>query len=357
MEKFYFRLSDLKLNSITLTKIGISIRKINDEEVECILDNIFTNLFNKEINQLVKSGKKFLVGKNYDFEKEKDRKEFEKFNDTMNKYTEQEEFAILGLINLKSEFTFTRKRVKDSLKQFYTLDVDENKFTKYYELSYLKQILLLIMDFTRFLCCDGLTSEIQFNYVKLFEFNKINLENFSDFKDGIITDKFIIEYDYDQLILLLNLLNSKDINFIISFLTSIAFLNNSSGAIENSILNKVSLIERLIIKENSENIVEQFILKVGTICFDGPIKNECLSDMLKSIYEIRSLIVHGNDKLFFEKIDLYAKRFAVSDLSKSKYENKKNVLTAAGIFLDVILKSFLNKYINNNQFCEYIKSN
>lgn len=356
MEQFYFRLSNLKLESICLKKLGITIRKVSIDEVNCMLNNIF-NIFNKDINKLIKLGKKFLISKNFDFSKEKDMKEFDEFNKKLESYTEQERSAILGLINLRSQTVFTRKNVENSLKQFYTLDVDETKFTKYYDLSYLKQIFLLIIDFTRFLSSEDLTSKIELNYNSLFEFDRINLENFSEYQNGIITNKFIIEYNYEQLVLLLKLLNTKNINFIMSFLTSIAFLNNSSGTIENNILNKVSLIERLIIKENSENIQEQFVLKVGAICFDGPINNEYLSDMLKSIYDIRSIIVHGNDNKFFEKIDIYAKRFAVADLSKSKYENKQLVLTSVEIFLDAILKYFFNVYINNNLFCEYIKAN
>lgn len=357
MQQIYFRLSDLKIESILLKKIGITIRKISDSEIDIIVNNVFTNVFNNDVNNLIKIGKKYLVNKNYDFERERDRKEFEKFNNKLENYSEKEKYAILGLINLKSSSVFTTKKLKNSLKEFYTLDVDEKSFIKYYDLSNLKQILLLILDFTRFLSSDELISDIKLNYSKLFEFENINLVNFQEYVDGIITDKYVIKYDYEKFILLINLLNTKDIHFVMSFLTSISFLNNSNTVVENDILNKVSLIERLIVKENSEKINEQFVLKVGTICFDGPINSKYLSGMLKSIYEIRSIIVHGNDKLFFEKIDSYAKKFAVSDMSASKYENKKEVLTAVRIFLDILLKYFLNKYISNNPFCEYIKLN
>lgn len=356
MERFYFKLSDSKLDSICLKKLGITIRKVSLEEVNNISNNIFS-IFDTDINKAIKLGKKFLISKNFDFTLEKDINEFNEFNKLLEKYKEQGKNAVLGLINLKSQTLFTKKNVEKSLKQLYTLDVDETKFTKYYNISYIKQIFLLIIDFTRFLNCNDLVSKIELNYNSLFEFNRINLENFSEFQSGIITDKFVINYDYNQLLKLFSLLNNKNINFIISFLTSISFLNNIGGTTENNILNKVSLIERLIVKENSENIQEQFVLKVGTICFNGPINNECLADMLKSIYDIRSIIVHGNENKFFDKIDAYAKKFAVTDLSKSKYENRQIILNSVEIFLDAILKYFLNKYINNNLFCEFIKTN
>ena len=357
MQQIYFRLSDLKIDSILLKKIGITIRKISDSEIDIITNNIFTNVFNNDVNNLIKIGKKYLVNKNFDFEKERDRQEFKKFNNKLDSYTEKEKKAIFGLINLKSGTIFTPKKLKNILKKFYTLDVDEQKFIKHYDLSNLKQILLLILDFTRFLSSDELISDIKLNYSKLFEFENINLVNFQEYVDCLITNKYVINYDYEKFILLINLLNSKDIHFVMSFLTSVSFLNNSNAIVENDILNKVSLIERLIVKENSERINEQFVLKVGTICFDGPINSKYLSGMLKSLYEIRSIIVHGNDKMFFEKIDFYAKKFAVTELSASKYENKKEVLTAVRTFLDIILKYFLNKYISNNSFCEYIKLN
>lgn len=357
MEQIFFRLCDKKLDSLSLNKIGITIRKINDDEVNTILDKIFVNIINKDINQLIKYGKKILTGNNYDISKEKDINQLKKFITKYDLYEESEKYGILCLINLKKDFVFTRSTVKSILNMYYTIDIDLERYKKIYSESKLKKILLMLLDLSNFLANSDLESKLNINYYSLFEFNIINLGNFRDFESALTSDKFIINYNYDNLKLVIDLLNSKDIYFITSFFTSINFLNNSNDSIENDIVNKVSLIERFIIKEKSNNIQEQFILKTGAICFNGSIKNDVLSDILKSIYEIRSIIVHGNERLFFEKIDKYAKIFANYDLSKSKYENKEYILLSVRQILNIILKDFFTVFIKNNSYCEYIKNN
>ncbi len=73
------------------------------------------------------------------------------------------------------------------------------------------------------------------------------------------------------------LLNSKNIYYTLRLISIIdAFFNESST--ENEIINKVSLIERLLVKEHG-NIENQFILKVGIILKNGTFKN--VSDVFK----------------------------------------------------------------------------
>lgn len=128
--------------------------------------------------------------------------------------------------------------------------------------------------------------------------------------------------------------------------------------VENSIVNKVSFLERLLISKE-ENKTEAFVLKVGILCnklFD--ISNEHLSKRLKEIYNIRSMLVHGDGNKIIDSIDHYKKIFSDAiGKGKNKYETKLQILWCVDKMLDLFLIRVLNKYLDEPNLCEYMKQN
>ena len=113
----------------------------------------------------------------------------------------------------------------------------------------------------------------------------------------------------------------------------------------------------LISKE--ENKCDAFVLKVGILCntlFD--ISNDALSKRLKEIYNIRSMLVHGDGNKIIDNIDYYKMVFSdVIKKGKSKLETKLEIFGCVDAILDLFLIRVLNKYLQEPNLCEFIKQN
>lgn len=151
-------------------------------------------------------------------------------------------------------------------------------------------------------------------------------------------------------------LKSKDFNF--SFIMMIDNLLEDNVLVENRIINKVSFLERLLISKE-ENKAEAFVLKVGILCnklFD--ISNEDLSKKLREIYNIRSMLVHGDGNKIIDSIDYYKKIFSEEiEKETSKFETKLQILWCVDNILDLFLIRVLNRYLEDPNLCEFIKQN
>lgn len=150
----------------------------------------------------------------------------------------------------------------------------------------------------------------------------------------------------------------KNNNFNFSFIMMIDNLLDGDMLVENSIINKVSFLERLLISKEY-NKADAFVLKVGILCNDlFNISNDCLSKRLREIYNIRSKLVHGDGNDIIDNIDYYKKIFS-KEIKKgqSKAETKLQVLWCVDTILNSFLIRVLNIYLNRPNLCEFIKKN
>ncbi len=149
------------------------------------------------------------------------------------------------------------------------------------------------------------------------------------------------------------MLNTKNIYYSLHLISIIdSFFNESS--VENEIINKVSLIERLLVKENG-NMENQFVLKVGIILKKGAYKNVSdIDKVLKTIYSVRSYLVHGNEEKLYERLKEIGDTFGKHNLTQDKYTNKLEVLITLETFSDLFLKEivifFIILYLCHQQY-------
>lgn len=355
MKKYYFRLGDTKLQSICIKKLGLGIRLISTTEIEEITEKMFENILTKRNKRIINIGRKILVDHEADvLNNSQDRKLFDEMNTFLDKIDENHQKSFFMLMSEKNQ-NFDKRNFKKSISDLYVLEVDEDIFKRYYNIEQVQHMILSLLKFSYYIDSKILDfNEIGSNYncydLDIIDFNNIKKIIFIfDLSDNYVS------YNYDNMQKICELMNKKDIYFNMSFISGIDELFYNEKSIENNIINKIAFIERLIIGEHEEK-EKQFILKIGMICFGKTFKDN-LSEILKNIYEIRSLIVHGNEKKLHEKMDYYAKCFEIKDLKKNKYENRFSLLITVSIYLDIVFKEFMNTYIYENDLCEFIKNN
>lgn len=356
MNKVFFKLSDNSFSSINIKKLGMTIRKINNDEIENITDNIFNKVLTKQNRRIINIGHKILVEHDVDIiNNENDRKLFEEMNSFLGKITIEEKNNFFNLMDIEKR-KLNKRNFKKSIESLCVLEIDEATFKKIYDIDRVNYILHSLFMFSYYISSKELEIEnLKSNFIFL-KLDNISIENIKGFIQIFSLENYYIPYDFNSVELITNLMNKKDIYFNMSFLSMIDSIFNTNASIENNIINKVSIIERFLIKKNDPKD-KQFVLKMGAICFNKSIKIERLSEVLKNIYEIRSILVHGNEKLLFDNMEHYIKVFNVTQLKDNKYANRFVVLVTVSVYLDILLKEFLIEYINNNDYCEYLKNN
>lgn len=358
MVKMYFTTIEKIENPIVFKKLGIEIRKINDEETDYLLNLFTTNILTKEKIKLVKLYIKYITKKEINFEIKEDREKFKIFNDEVDKMTEDEKSCYFNLVTRKIENTiFSNSYIKKNILKFYIINIDESIFGKSFDIKYAYYFISRLFKLTFFLNSKEVFAEEAKTKALILELEDFNFKGIELYGDMLLKKNYYsCDINVKYLNDIANLLNSKDIYFNFYFSSIINSLYNSNDSLENKIINKVSVIERLLIKGNSE-VSSQFVLKAGILCNDGILNIENLSAILETIYEVRSYLVHGNEKMFFEKLDVIGKKVGITDLTNNRFSNRFKVLIGIRIFLDIILKDILKKYILNNELCEFIKQN
>ncbi len=357
MKKLYFYSDEELKNPIIINKLGITFRKIKDIEVNILVDYFKNEIINIEFMKLINYYINNIENNSIDFKDEKKNREFTNFNKKLKAMPKEQYDSYFYLLKEKIDGkNFSKRNIKSNILKFHIVEVQEDKFCKMYPLNYVEYFLARLAKLTSFLNSNELFVNQKDKFSFFLAEEEINIKNIE------ITSKFFLnkgfiknDISFAYLSKLVFLLNKKDIYFNFHILSIIDALYDQSS-IENEIINKVGLIERLIIKEN-EDIEKAFVLKAGILCKKGKFGFEELPKMLKSIYDVRSYLVHGNDKLLFEKLDVIGKQFGVTNLKSDKFNNKIEVLASVKVFLDLFLKDILILYITDNDFCEYLKNN
>ena len=356
--KLYFN-SDYKLeNNIEIKKLGVIFRPITQEEALELFYFFRNNIANASMIENVNFYMKRVKTKKFDFTKEEDRICFEKYNAWLDNLPDDLRECYWHFV-LKSPHKndFSRNKILNRLLKLNVVDIDEKVFIKIYPLDYSGYFMSRLTSFSYFMNSKELFVDSDKKPNILISNDDLALDRPNIIANLFLKDSYYkIDVDYNFLEKIAYLMNKKEIYFCFHLVSIIDALYDNVS-IENNIINKVSVIERLIINGN-EGIEKQFILKSGIILKTGKFKNiKDIEKQLKTIYNVRSYLVHGNEKLLFEQLKEIGDIFGVNDLSKDKYNNKKEVLISLEIFLSLFLKDILSVYITNTDFCEYLKNN
>lgn len=343
-------------NKIDLSKLGIMIRNLNDIEYNEILSAYKSIILNEKDKNLAKQYFDY-KNKKRNFSKEEKNNLFTEIDKSKNShiilnvynaYNKKEIFNILKLDNIKKE-----------LKNFVIIEINMEEFTKQFSQNYYKVLIPEIFSFSNYVSsCDKEYND--YNNIWTYEYDEfIKLDKSSQYQMIIIL-LFNRRTKVNETILikLQKMFNLKDRSFCFNFLMIIDNVLEERVLIENRIINKVSYLERLLISKE-ENKADAFVLKVGILChqlFD--ISNQELSKQLKEIYNIRSMLVHGEESKIIDNIDYYKKIFCnVIEKKHSKHETRKQILITVDSTLELFFIRVLNKYLDEPNLCEYIKQN
>ena len=355
---YYMKSKILRTTEFKLKKLGLTVRKISFDEINALLDELMNNVFTREFRSAIDLGYKILISKELDINTENGRNEFNKFMQIYDNLNEEESNNMLFLINKKKTKNYLKSVIRKNICKLYVIEIDEKIFGEYYDLSYSKQVILNIFQTVVFLNSKELLANSIEKSIDFFEMRNINLSNIDNYFNMIFQDKVNnIKFNKAFLEKIIELFNKKDIYYQMSLISTFNFLNNPDISLENDYINKVAILERIVICGTSE-IERQFVLKVGILAFKDFHEKECCSQILRDIYDIRSYIVHGNIKELFTKQDVYIKSFGIKhDEIKNKTTLKDTILIEAITWLTLILKNVLKQFITNNDYCEYIKNN
>lgn len=339
-------LTETKLKEeIELKKIGLRIRNINNEEIRAIkekIENIYCSKEQKELyNRYIKAKQ---VDKN-ETDIDKIKEAIATYKDISN--LESEKQYVFSYLE-RHDGKFDKKIVKSNLKNCIIIEVDKEKYRECFGNWETSNVVSRILNFSNYL---GSKYPLKNYYMTIFE----SFNNYTYIINNYKYDTF----DFEKLEKIAQVLNKMNINYNANYIFMIESFLINNISLENKIINMVSIVEKLLIKKN-DNKQEAFKLKVGVLVDkEMGLEYNKLSLVLKTIYEVRSLLVHGEEDLIYDKINDYKKICENEKFLQinNKIELRYRVLQIVFEYLEHITKIVLNKYLDNIEFCEYLKSN
>ncbi len=355
IEKYLFY-ADKKLNRhVDLSKLGIVFRNINAKEK--------SDIFNANKKIILEGKERELATRLFLYKTKKNKITPKKRNAMF------DEIIALGEEKEKIIFDFYDGRIENALELFtleemvkrinniIVVEIDLKEFTKHFGDAFIISMIKNIIDFSNYIGVD---------YEDFERYNGYVHEYVTSINENSMYWYAMLKMDFNKKIVLNDsvlkkleaMIKEKDKNFGYNFLIIIDTIFESQVLVENRIISKISFLERLL-SSKEESKSENFVLKVGILCnrlFDIP--NERLSKQLKEIYNIRSLLVHGDEDKIVNNIDYYKKIFS-DEITKgrNRYETRLNILWGVHTILELYFIRVLEKYLDNPHLCDYIKQN
>ncbi|NLC48723.1 MAG: hypothetical protein GX758_05140 [Tenericutes bacterium] len=338
--------------TLEIKKIGITLRRLNPEEEETILKLVldaFASINeNNEYNEYIKhkNGEINDIEQEYNILKQVDRMDDFRKSILFWKYAREEKFYL------------DEDNIKKALLKIVLVEVDSEKIRKYFGDDYEAFIISKLLNFSNYLNLENAD----------FEYKTMPIIRFSDFVKKEEHPYFLTlfddvnslynDYNYEKLSRTVNFLNKHDSEFNFNFISIIDTLLVESNLPENELLNMVSVLERILINKDDPKS-KSFVLKSVLLC-DGRLvgknKNKII-DQLKAIYEIRSAVIHGNEKILNSKIKHYETVFdqELEFKSDSRYLARRMFFVVINLFVQGYLVEIMNKYLDDPELIEKIK--
>lgn len=343
---------------VTIEKLGITLEPLSEEEKEEILTRMDALYFSSSAkNKILKFIK-------LDSANEKNNKELYMF---YSKLTEVEKSACFMYKNfLESGVKLTRTLIKKVLKNTVKIDVSEqfNKFIdKEFEIFNINKILQFILYIKGIINLDSNDIYIR----KLKPSNELDIVEFSMIYSNISVErKFYyseVDLNYYDILNFKKFIEYINTERIRDFIIITENLFNSNNVKENRIISDVSILERLLVKHDTNyDIGKQFVLKVGLLLKEN-MKGFSDSDSsnLSYCYAIRSCLVHGDDKSI---VNLPKKYLKLKDeeldkliLADTHYNKRDRAVLLCYVYLDLYIKIPLQQWIYNTDKIEFLKNN
>ena len=336
---------DTKIEEIDFKKIGIKIRNINNVEIEYIKKKIEEWYYDKAIIDLFK---RYQKAKNVN----KKEKDISKIQEAVKTYEEimklnpEKRDAFIYLDN--NDGRLDKRNINKNLKNCIVVEVDENKYQECFGTWDVKSVISRIINFSNYLGSK----------YKPINFQMTEIENFNNY-DEVVNNFKYNKFDNITLQRIAHLLNIQNINFNANFVFMMESFLINNISFENRIINMVSIIEKLLIKKEDDK-QGSFKLKVGILIHeDVGWDNDKLAKILKTIYEFRSLLVHGEEDEIYRNKDKYVEVFEMKKIKNTtrKIELRYSILSTIYDYLEKITKLVLNKYLDDEKLCEFLKLN
>ncbi|MGE5455958.1 MAG: hypothetical protein ACM3O4_02465 [Ignavibacteriales bacterium] len=320
---------DVLNNEIQINKIGLTIRRLNEDEKK-ELSNYFNNYFfsqkakhaiNRYYNEFVKNNEK---GGNNDI-----RKKYvlsKHFNSLDKNQIDAITFFTQVILEKNGKFNKnTFNRINNKLVIF---EIDCEILNDFIDPSFFKSSIEYIILLSHIISGISLCKIVflkkyedflEGKHQMLFWYNTLN-DDFDSYpalylpefcaKTMVEGPSFIAKgKNICQISEIGTLLQKSDRISIRNFFIILDMIFQENLSVENKIVNRTSIIERILMnKDDDKN--DKFILKMGIVIQEiipqEYLRLKLLKDQLDFCYKIRSCIVHGNeDKLmsFFSKLN------------------------------------------------------
>lgn len=359
-------LVDFKLTKkIKIDKLGITFRKLTDSEKNMILQHINNIYFKNKrlINYAIK---------NYD------KKDEMKLSIDLLKYDDvTRKIVMFCFLGEKSGFILnTPKKIDNILNQLIIIDYDEKVLLEYVET---KNVVKLISNLLSLY--DIYSKDIRFNEKVRSDYTYILSDNIlnpfeKDYDINLIMNivatyqankqmKKMVEISEEYLLKLQKFISKLNKDEIRRFLNAVDLLYTEHAMIQNSIINKVTIIESILINEDEE-IKSNYILKAGII-FKYYVKtqseanNKFIKDFLNYSYDIRSAIIHGNEEKILDMFNkVMQKNKYIKQLVHGNIENynskKMQAFHLANMILFLTVRAIIKCWIDYPSTISFMKN-
>ncbi len=345
--------------NICINELGLKFKKISRKEKKNIINKIDElDFFNTE--KMEKNKKLY----DYKFESLEDVQLLSKMNN--------EELQIMGSYFFLKENNYKFVSRNDFIKKLNSIlriEFDESILSEYiYKDQYIMFISQLLNLEQLIKNCEKADFIKGINYEYILNksiFSDVNKEDF--IKDIIFY--LIVEHQRECEVSYSFLKDIKKFATLISkndlkdFIYSLNILYQKNISNRNELINYTSLIERILNEKEDDNS-KSLVLK-GGIIFREMLKNksfssnERLKKMLNFSYNIRSCVVHGNDKKIIEDYDKflkYTKLKIPEPFLENDYKNKiDGAIFVANLILLLLLRVIFKYWIKYPERINYMK--
>lgn len=344
---------------ITIEKLGITLEPLTVDEKEGIMNRMDKLYFSDRVKRKILK----YVKLNQMEEKEERLKLLYQLYKNLNE--DEVSSCFMYKKFLESGKKITKNIVKKTVNNTVKISVSE-KFNEFVDKEFERSSINEIFEF-----CLYINDKIDFNNITLY------INNFKDYNTLDIVDFSIIysnlsekrEHFYEELELTYeNLIDFKmfieklNVERIRDFIIITENLFNSNNIRENRIISNVSILERLLIKHDTNyDIGKQFVLKIGLLLKEYDKFPSKGSSILTYCYAIRSCLVHGDDKSIVNLPKKYLKtdEKELNELmpANTHYSKRDRAVFLCHLFINSYIKTPLHQWVYNTEKIEFLKNN